>query len=199
MRWTGALRLHDAHSPRHRRNLEATQMETPFACSRQLNSFMYDFDRLNRHLVGGGIETGPDPLRWPAIDEVPADFFLTRLVHQDDGAVLAFGLAIDNFLPPFPKIFIIGFSHLQADIGVLRLPRQSAIGVHLLVAFAVIDGIGGCIQTRTLTESVSVDPVDFELEVIPTIRIFSFSSWHSAPSLPMSFVLVASGLRYSRH
>ena len=91
-------------------------METPFEPSRQCDSFMYDLDRFDRDLVGGGIEAGTDPLRWPSVDEIPAHLFLAGFVEQDDRSVLALGLPVNHFLTPFPKICIVGLPHLEADV-----------------------------------------------------------------------------------
>src|SRR5215472_3779448 len=99
-------------------------MEIPSVPSSLGHSFMHDFQRFNCYLVGGGVETGTTPLRRPSVDEVPANLFLTRFVHQHDRSILAFGFAVDGLLSPVPKRLIVGDAALQRDVGVLRLTRQ---------------------------------------------------------------------------
>src|SRR6516164_8496467 len=116
-------------------------METQFVRSRQCDSFMHDLDGFDCDLVGGGIHAGSNPTRWPSVDKIPANLLFARLIHEDDRPILTLSLPVDHLLAPFPKIFVVSLAHLEADVRILRLSRQLAVGVDFFVTFTVIDGI----------------------------------------------------------
>src|ERR1700690_539109 len=116
-------------------------METQFAPSMLLYSFMHDIQLFNRNLVGGCVEAWARPFGRPSVYKIPADLFFAGFIHQDYLAVLPVGFPGDGFLAPIPQRVIVRNSTLQRDVGILGLARQFAVGINLVGALAVIDRV----------------------------------------------------------
>src|SRR5271157_3583621 len=125
-------------------------MEIPFAPSSLsflLYSFMYDFQSFNSDLVSGCIEAGGNPFGGPTLDKIPTNFLFAVFVHQNDGAVLAFGFSIDGFLAPLPERVVVSYPPFQRDVGIFGLARQFQGAVSLLGTLAVIDRVRCSVET----------------------------------------------------
>src|ERR1700733_5392493 len=154
-------------------------MEIQFAWSGLGESFVHDLQSLDGDIICGCVEAGSAPLGSPRIDEVPANLLsVAGLVDQDDGAIFALGLPLDDRLPPVPEAMIVGHAVFERDIAVLVETGQLAGDISLFVAFAVVDGIGAGIQPGAFAKSGTRDSVDLQFEVKCTIWIFPVGSGH---------------------
>lgn len=68
---------------------------------------MSEFDRLDSDLIGFGVKRGSSPLRWPGVDEVPAGPGGAGIVKQNDRAVPAVDLTVDDALIPVVEFTIV--------------------------------------------------------------------------------------------
>src|SRR5262245_51987854 len=149
---------------------------------------MGNLERLDGHLVPGGVEARARPLGRPAVVEGPPLLLLAGVVHEDDRAVLPLDLAVDGLLAPLPERGVVGGAPLERDVGVLVQPRQLAGGERLLVTLAVLDGVLRRIQARRLAESAAIDALDFQPEIKSSVRINPVPCRH-APLLPGPYMV----------
>src|SRR5688572_33274754 len=79
----------------------------PPSISVALEALVGDLKHLDRDLVRLRVQRRPFPLARPAVAEVPAHDFGALVVGQDDPAVSAVGIAVDDRLPPVPELAVL--------------------------------------------------------------------------------------------
>ena len=142
---------------------------------------MRDLDRLDRDLVPLGVQGRTFPLGNPAVEEIPADDLGPVVVEQDDRAVPAIDVALDDGLSPVPQLGVLGDPAAEDDVRVLGQPGQLAHGVGL-AADPVFDHDRLALQAADLAEHRARDSVDLDEEVEGLIGIVTLRGRHNSPA-----------------
>ena len=90
------------------KGLSNPQTHATKQCPMNWAMLMHYFKILDCDLIPRSVESWARPLGWPSFTEVPAQFFFTGIVQQNNGAVFAFDLAIHDQFSPIPEFSIIG-------------------------------------------------------------------------------------------
>src|SRR5262245_40480821 len=143
-----------------------------------LDPFMSNLERLDRDLVGRGVECRAAQLARPAAAKPPRHHRLPSLVEQRDPAVGALHRSLEYCLDPVPQRHIANHPALQRDV---REPRQAGYlpdGVDL-PARSVLNRNDFYFEARHLGEAPSGEKAILryalyhDLEVEPRIGILA--------------------------
>ena len=135
---------------------------------------MRDLERLDRHLVAGGVEARTGPLGRPAVEEIPAHLLLAGVVEQHDRAVLALDLAVHRLLAPLPQSASSVMPHFSEMLEYLFSPGSlRAVSLSLPSRYS----IGSWAESRPEPRGTRpLNAVDLDPEVESAIRIVPIAS-----------------------
>ena len=91
-----------------------------------VEAFVRDLDRLDGDLVRLRVQHRAFPLADPAVAERPAGDVGPVVVLEDDRAVAAFDLPVDDRLAPVPQLEVLRDAAAQDEVRVLREAGQLA-------------------------------------------------------------------------